>query len=57
MSNRVLPSLFVLLIVRKLLANELIDLTEREPLHRRRLDSHADKRHVRIGRLLGIRIG
>ena len=54
MADAVLPALLVALVVRELLADELVDLGKGEPLHGRALDRHADERDVRVGRLLGM---
>jgi len=54
-SYAVLPALLVALVVGELLADELVDLGQGEPLHGRALDGHADQRHVRVGRLLQVR--
>ncbi len=54
MSYAVLPALLVALVVGELLADELVDLGQGEPLHGRALDGHADQRHVRVGRLLQV---
>lgn len=49
--DRVLPALLVLLKVRELGRDELIDLAERGPFRGRVLNGHRDQRHVAVWRL------
>lgn len=51
-TQRVLPLLRVRPIVRELVHDELVNVTKREHLVRRRLDGHGRESYVRVGRLL-----
>ena len=52
MTYGVLPSLFVVSVVRKVLGDELVDLTQRHPLLRGAADRHHDQGVVGERRLL-----
>lgn len=53
MPDGVLPALLVLLKVRKLGRDELVDFTQRGAFGGRVLDRHRDQRHVAVRRLRG----
>ena len=57
MSDRVLPALLVLLVVGKVVHDELVDLGEGQPLLGSLLDGHGDEGDVAEGRLgVGVRV-